>query len=172
MKQNTREILQRFIQRLYDEKQYRPVVVGVVYDSSTGRFLIGQSAYNHNVWSFVQGGIKPGEQLEDCLARELQEEAGISPTDIDTTKMEMVKFQLLDYESDRKRRRGFTKGKAYFGLIVPYQGDGALTINPEELAAAQWVTPEEAVTYFRQERPEKIALLEQLLAEAEKRRGR
>lgn len=169
MKQNTREILQRLIQRLYDQKQYRPVVVGVVYDQQ-GNILVAQSIHDPTAWMLPQGGIHPQEALEERLTRELQAEVGILPTDIDTSSMEMLPVELLDYEPERERRRGFAKGKAYFGLMVPYRGSGELTVNPEELAAAKWVTPVEALDYFRQGRPEKAALLEKILAQAEKKK--
>lgn len=169
MKQNTREILQRFIQRLYYEKQYRPVVVGVVYDER-GNILVAQSIHDPTAWMLPQGGIHSNEALEERLTKELQAEVGIPATDVDTAEMEMVNFQLLDYESDRPRKRGFTKGKAYIGLMVPYRGSGEMTVNPEELTAAKWVTPAEALDYFRQGRPEKAALLETILAKAEKKR--
>ena len=155
--------IQQLIEQLYTKRQYRPVVVGVVYDKQRHRVLIGRSAYDPDAWNFVQGGIKPGEQLEGRLARELYQEVVIDSCDLD--QMTFLSYAQLDYPPKRspKRRRGFSRGKAYFGVLVPYHGDGQLQLSPAELAEARWVTPEEAPQYFHQGRTEKAVFLEKFL---------
>jgi putative (di)nucleoside polyphosphate hydrolase len=58
-----------------DEEGFR-ANVGIVICNKQGSLLwakrIGQDA-----WQFPQGGIKPGESLEDALYRELNEEVGL-----------------------------------------------------------------------------------------------
>ncbi|MEZ5490091.1 MAG: RNA pyrophosphohydrolase [Gammaproteobacteria bacterium] len=60
---------------MIDEEGFR-ANVGIVICNKQGSLLwakrIGQDA-----WQFPQGGIKPGESLEDALYRELNEEVGL-----------------------------------------------------------------------------------------------
>ena len=60
---------------MIDEEGFR-ANVGIVICNRQGSLLwakrIGQDA-----WQFPQGGIKPGESLEDALYRELNEEVGL-----------------------------------------------------------------------------------------------
>ena len=55
--------------------------VGIVICNNQGRLLwakrIGQDA-----WQFPQGGIKPGETLEQALYRELDEEVGLQADEV------------------------------------------------------------------------------------------
>ncbi|MEX0618245.1 MAG: RNA pyrophosphohydrolase [Pseudohongiellaceae bacterium] len=63
-----------------DSEGYRPNI-GIVICNAQGQLLwakrIGQQA-----WQFPQGGIKPGETLEDALYRELDEEVGLQAEDV------------------------------------------------------------------------------------------
>ncbi len=65
---------------MIDEYGYRPNV-GIILCNDHGQVLwarrIGQDA-----WQFPQGGIKEGETPEKALFRELQEEVGLSPQQV------------------------------------------------------------------------------------------
>lgn len=66
---------------MIDSKGFRPNV-GIVICNSRGQLLwakrIGQDA-----WQFPQGGIHQGESLQDALYRELEEEVGLAPEDVE-----------------------------------------------------------------------------------------
>ena len=59
--------------------------VGIIICNPRGRLLwtkrIGQDA-----WQFPQGGMRPGESLEEALYRELLEEVGLSAADVSILK--------------------------------------------------------------------------------------
>ncbi len=57
---------------------WRENVAAIVMDAA-GNVLLGQDADRHAHWHFPQGGVGSGETLEEALARELQEEVGLSP---------------------------------------------------------------------------------------------
>ncbi len=66
---------------MIDDDGYRPNV-GIILVNKKGRVLwarrIGQDA-----WQFPQGGIKEGESPEAALYRELREEVGLLPEDVE-----------------------------------------------------------------------------------------
>ena len=66
---------------MIDTDGYRPNV-GIVLSNQLGQVLwarrIGQ-----NAWQFPQGGIKADESPEDALFRELGEELGLDPRDVE-----------------------------------------------------------------------------------------
>lgn len=66
---------------MIDSKGFRPNV-GIIICNSRGQLLwakrIGQDA-----WQFPQGGIRHGERLQQALYRELKEEVGLDPEDVE-----------------------------------------------------------------------------------------
>lgn len=66
---------------MVDNEGFRPNV-GIVISDDAGRLLwakrIGQDA-----WQFPQGGIQRGEKPEDALYRELREEVGLEPGNVE-----------------------------------------------------------------------------------------
>ncbi len=66
---------------MIDSKGFRPNV-GIIICNSRGQLLwakrIGQDA-----WQFPQGGIHQGEDTEEALYRELEEEVGLAPDDVE-----------------------------------------------------------------------------------------
>lgn len=66
---------------MIDSRGFRPNV-GIIICNSRGQLLwakrIGQDA-----WQFPQGGIRHGERLQHALFRELKEEVGLEPEDVE-----------------------------------------------------------------------------------------
>ncbi|WP_297190045.1 RNA pyrophosphohydrolase [uncultured Porticoccus sp.] len=66
---------------MVDREGFRPNV-GIMISDGAGRLLwarrIGQDA-----WQFPQGGINPGEKPEHAMYRELYEEIGLEPDDVE-----------------------------------------------------------------------------------------
>jgi putative (di)nucleoside polyphosphate hydrolase len=64
-----------------DAEGFRPNV-GIVVTNGHGQVLwarrVGQDA-----WQFPQGGINPGESVEEALFRELEEEVGLRAEDVE-----------------------------------------------------------------------------------------
>ncbi len=55
--------------------------VGMVLMSEEGHLFLGRRAGGRG-WQFPQGGMRSGERLEDSLYRELNEEIGLQPADV------------------------------------------------------------------------------------------
>jgi putative (di)nucleoside polyphosphate hydrolase len=56
--------------------------VGIILTNPRGRVLWARRS-GMNAWQFPQGGIRPDETPEDAMYRELREEVGLRPDDVD-----------------------------------------------------------------------------------------
>lgn len=56
--------------------------VGIVLTRGTGRVFLGGRVGGRG-WQFPQGGVNRGERVEDALFRELKEEIGLEPGDVE-----------------------------------------------------------------------------------------
>ena len=153
------------VQQLYEKREYRPVGVAVLYkgEHNNRQYLITQSAKALDVWAFPQGGIDLGETLEQNLSRELAEELGINFTTDVANVNPAYHFELLDAESTRKDKRGFTRGKAYIFTLCQYIGDGKFVLQEEEVADARWMNYKEVLKFFNLGRIEKANLSKKAL---------
>jgi len=60
-----------------------PAVIMLVHDGEGGRVLLGRAVrFAEGLVSVLAGFVEPGESLEDAVAREVWEEAGVRVTDI------------------------------------------------------------------------------------------
>jgi putative (di)nucleoside polyphosphate hydrolase len=64
-----------------DEEGFR-ANVGIVLSNGDRRLFWGGRA-GRDGWQFPQGGIQPGENPEDAMFRELAEEIGLTPDDVE-----------------------------------------------------------------------------------------
>ena len=56
--------------------------VGIVLMQDAGRVFLGRRAGGKG-WQFPQGGVRMGESLETAMFRELEEEIGLAPADVE-----------------------------------------------------------------------------------------
>ena len=82
---------------------YRPNVAAVIMNEE-GEMLIAERSHIRGSWQFPQGGVDPGEGLEEALFREIEEEIGVKP--------ELIK--LLQRKGGY--RYDFPKGRLKFGI--------------------------------------------------------
>lgn len=163
------------IRQLMNKKEYRPVVVALLYDRKNGinRFLAIQSAKaltNEGIeeWLFPKEGIEENETLENSLACGLHEELSMPyyHYQIHNPNEPIFLYKTVDAEKDRADKRGYTKGKAYLHVLARYQGNDELIVNPKEIVKADWYTAEELRSKFSQGRMEKAELLVEALNSA------
>lgn len=67
--------------RMIDDNGYRPNV-GIILCNRRGQVFWGRRS-GRNGWQFPQGGIDPDESAEQALFRELQEEVGLAPAQVE-----------------------------------------------------------------------------------------
>lgn len=66
--------------KLVDPQGYRPNV-GMVICNRQKQVLLAKRT-GMDAWQFPQGGIHPGEELDEAMYRELNEEVGLHPDDV------------------------------------------------------------------------------------------
>lgn len=126
----------------------------LIYDDD--RIIMGKAPrFQGKMQSVLAGFLEPGETLEDCVAREVLEEVGIRVTDVEYQHSQPWPFPS--------------------SLMVGFRAralDTELTIDPEELLSAEWMSRDElkAITPdspVQLPRPDSIArrLIEEWLAE-------
>lgn len=67
---------------MIDEEGYR-LNVGIIVTNGEGKILWAKRIGSQNAWQFPQGGVKAGEAAVDAMYRELAEELGMQPTDVE-----------------------------------------------------------------------------------------
>ncbi len=82
---------------------FRPNVAAILVDKE-GQIFVAERAHIRGSWQFPQGGVDPGESLEEALFREVEEEIGVPP-------------KLIEIQ-DRKNgyRYEFPKGRLKYGV--------------------------------------------------------
>ncbi|MEL6303096.1 MAG: RNA pyrophosphohydrolase [Pseudomonadota bacterium] len=73
---------------LIDDEGFR-ANVGIIVANDSGKLLLAGRA-GRKGWQFPQGGVAPGESAEQAMYRELEEELGLRPDDV----------ELLGFTSD------------------------------------------------------------------------
>jgi NAD+ diphosphatase len=92
-----------------------------------GRVLLGRQAqYPSGRYSALAGFVEPGESIEEAVARELMEEAGVEASSVRYVASQPWPFP----------------GSLMIGCVAPVVSD-ALTIDRNELESAIWVSREE-----------------------------
>lgn len=66
---------------MIDSQGFRPNV-GIIICNWQGQ-LFWAKRIGQNAWQFPQGGIRQGERLQQALFRELKEEVGLDPEDVE-----------------------------------------------------------------------------------------
>lgn len=82
---------------------YRPNVAAIILNMDNA-VLVAQRSGIRGAWQFPQGGVDLGESLDDALFREVEEEIGVKPEQL----------QLLDRKGGY--RYDFPKGRLKYGV--------------------------------------------------------
>ena len=102
-----------------------PVVIMLA--EHDGKVLVGrQPRYPPGRYSALAGFVEPGESIEEAVARELHEEAGVRATSVRYVASQPWPFP----------------GSLMIGCMAQVDG-AALTLDLQELEDAIWVTPDE-----------------------------
>lgn len=127
---------------MIDSDGFRPNV-GIIVANDRGQVLwakrVGQDA-----WQFPQGGINDNESAEQALYRELQEEIGLDPADVEVVG---ATHGWLRYKLPRRllhqNPSGFVGQKQKWYLLKMLASDDAVSFNcfrTPEFDYWQWVS--------------------------------
>lgn len=126
--------------------RYRPNVAALVVNPA-GCLLICERASVPGAWQFPQGGVDPGESLEQALFREVREEVGLLPQHYEVlAQREGYRYLYPQDVRGKKLRKHGNHGQeqTYFLCLLK---DGAPPVNvnqpSREFRAYRWIPPEE-----------------------------
>ena len=133
--------------------------VGIIVSNRQGRLLWTRRVGGADAWQFPQGGIHEDEKPEEALFRELYEEVGLSPSDVNILD---VTHGWLKYRLPRKLVRGYQvpiclgqKQKWYLLELLTEDSNINLNCSPSvEFDDWRWVSywyPLEQVIAFKRE---------------------
>ncbi|MEM7146380.1 MAG: NUDIX domain-containing protein [Verrucomicrobiota bacterium] len=122
------------------EWRYRPNVA-VILERGDGAIFVAKRYGLADAWQFPQGGVDPGEGMEEALYREVAEEVGLGPE----------KYEVLERRDgyrylfpDGRLKQGYHgQEQTYFrGRFLGEDGDIDLGAHAsEEFDAFQWIEP-------------------------------
>jgi putative (di)nucleoside polyphosphate hydrolase len=112
-----------------------------------GRLLVCERLNFKGAWQFPQGGVDDGESLEKALAREVQEEVGISGQFYDIKK-EIGGYRYLypaEVREKKQKKHGFHGQEQTYYLCQLKSNAPEVNVNqrPQEFGAYRWIEPEE-----------------------------
>ncbi len=132
-----------------------PAVIMLIHDGGDRCILGRQKVWRKGQHSVLAGFVEPGESLEDAVAREVQEEAGVPIVDV-------------TYHSSQPWPFPSSIMLGFYGRATETE----LDVNTEELEGARWFTRDEIANCpndddFRLPRPDSISrrLIEDWAAE-------
>lgn len=117
---------------------FRQGVAAIVIDSQR-RILICERNNPTDSWQFVQGGISPGEGEEQALIRELGEEIGVFPHDVQILACILPRFR---YTLKRTSKQYKNKGQEHRYFVVQIADFARLNLAAEhkpEFRSARFV---------------------------------
>lgn len=123
--------------------------VGVMIINRTGLIFVGQRRDNPGAaWQMPQGGIEEGETPEQAMARELEEETGLTLDDVDILRC-APRWLCYDLPGELISQLwdGQYRGQRQLWFLLRSKDDGsrvnvAAAAEPE-FSDWRWVTPEE-----------------------------
>lgn len=120
---------------------FRPCV-GIALFSSAGKVFVGERIDTPGAWQMPQGGIDPGESVQQAALRELREEVGSDKVDILLIHNKPLRYRLPPRLIE-KLWDGKYGGQEQTWLAARFKGaDSDINIaahTPPEFRAWQWV---------------------------------
>ncbi len=107
-----------------------PAVIMLVHDGGDRCILGRQTVWPPGRFSILAGFVEPGESAEAAVVREVDEEVGLTVTDVRYVGSQPWPFPQ----------------SLMLGFIARADGDTPLRLDPEEIEEARWFTREELRT--------------------------
>lgn len=150
---------------------YRPCV-GIVLLNAQDKVFVGERIDNPGAWQMPQGGIDPGESVEEAAFRELGEEVGTNEADILRIAGTTIRYDIPQRTLDRLPWGNQYRGQEQTWVAMRFLGaDADINLeshDPAEFTAWQWVGMNETldliVPFKRETYREVISLFADLVS--------
>ena len=119
--------------------RYRPNVAGIL-QRTDGRILICERLKEAGSWQFAQGGVDPGETMEEALVREMQEELSLRPDDY----LILCRKGPYRYLFGRNRKKkGYDGQEQIYFLTLMTCPEGRINVATphQEFRRTRWIKP-------------------------------
>ena len=133
---------------------YRPNV-GIVLFNNTGQVLWARRS-RHDGWQFPQGGIEQGETLEQAVYRELYEEVGLHPQNVELVGRTRNWLRYDVPGSLRSRSTTFRGQKQVWFLMKMLASDHTICLDHSDAPEFDrwrwvdyWLPPRKVVSFKR-----------------------
>lgn len=144
---------------------YRPVVACLIQSTSDpDRFLFVAPSAKPDAWMPPQEGIEPTDSIESAILRCMRAELGIEENQLQIRRTVWLGCHKIP-EQIGERDVPFSpfkmKGKAYYAALVKTASDVSLTLNPAEIASADWLPKSDIAAKLSQNSDRKQLLIRQ-----------
>lgn len=120
---------------------YRPCV-GIVLFNKEGKVFVGERIDIPGAWQMPQGGVDPGETVEQTALRELQEEVGTNAAKVIRIAPEKIRYDLPD-DVAQKLWNGKYRGQEQDWVAALFEGEDSdiniKAFDPPEFTDWKWV---------------------------------
>lgn len=148
---------------------YRPCV-GIALFNMDGKVFVGERIDSPGHWQMPQGGIDPGESVEQALWRELHEEVGTNKAEILKIAETPLRYDLPE-DLRQKLWRSRYQGQEQTWVALRFTGEESdinlNAHNPAEFRAWKWVdfqaTPDLIIPFKRETYLKVVALFKGLI---------
>jgi 8-oxo-dGTP pyrophosphatase MutT (NUDIX family) len=128
------------------------MAAGGLVENEKGELLL---IFRKKHWDLPKGKLDPGESIEQCAVREVEEETGLR----NVTLGELIDVTLHEYEENGER---ISKKTAWYKM----RGSSLDPLTPqteEQIEAIKWVKPSELRPYMQNTYPNIILILETVI---------
>lgn len=141
--------------------RYKPTVSAFILNKDNKVLLVHNKSHSSDFWKLPQGGVEPGESLEEAIKREMKEE--LNSTSFSVLKQSDIKYKY-DWPKEVQKKGGFIGPKITF-FILRCKDQSTLKPDKEELDGLKWVDLDTLSSYFSA-LPKFIDTIKKLLAES------
>ncbi len=143
-------------------KNYKPTVSALILNDKNEVLLTHNKSHGPDFWKLPQGGVEPGESLEEAIKREMKEELG--STSFTTLKQCDIEYKY-NWPKEVQEKKGFVGPKITFFIL---RSDDPSSLKPNleinELDGIKWIELDALQSHFST-LPEFASTLEKLITE-------